>query len=392
MKNRNLQYSCSTAILCTVFATSLLAEPAFAADTTPLQAEVADLLEAGYPPSVIYYHTVSKGARIYQAVDAAVLADPGREPEFRNVGVNMLSYLPPSACGPYGYQVSTSPQLRRLDYEYEGLGEKTVAEVARRFFENGDRLTRLQDGAHGLFPVNELADLAAQGGGWYNILPVRNHPIQDGVFVALYRDGQQVVVDANLDRVRQAQEAGLTAMPVVFQYIDENEIPVSRLPGAGKDVLDKYRSETVRVSAGPNWKNGDYVAHYKLENLEEMVDLPEREDIDEDLWQRIEADLNQNGFSYPAMVRISASGVDLFNSPERVAVAKARGDTDIPVTFIYELTPTGDIPAPCSALISSGGGPPPAPPLPPKPPQPPLPPSPSPSPSPTPTPTPPVSE
>lgn len=382
MRVDKLQRACIAAAFFIAWPLGLLAAPAAAAERTPLQQEVADLLKAGYPPSVIYYHTVSKGARIYEAVNAAILADPAREAEFRDVGINLISYLPSAACGPYGYQVSTSPRLQRRDYEYDDLEQKTVEEVAGRFFEKGERLTRLVDGAHGMFPVKELADLAAQGGNWYSILPVRGHPVQDGVFVSLYRNGRQVVVDANLDRVRQAQEAGLTTMPVIFQYVYENEVPISRLccPATGKEVVDKYHSDTIRVTSGPNWKNGDYVANYGIGDLEEVVDIPAREDIDDELWQRIEADLEQNGFSYPVMVRISSTRVELFNSPERVAVAKARGESEVPATFIYEPGPNVNIPAPCSVIVAgSPGGPPPPPP-------------PKPTPTPTPKPRPPISE
>ena len=180
-----------------------------------MYANVARLLAEGYAPTPIFNHEVSNGGAIFRIVDAAVEADPDREAEFRQQALDLLSGLPRSAC-----LGNTHQPLRDWNtFESEDVQPSTVAEVARLFFEEDQEVTRLDStDSHGSYPVSELLALASDSSFWYQVLPVRDHPVPEPVYVSLYTEGSQVVVDGNLGRLAEAEQNGEESIPVVFHY------------------------------------------------------------------------------------------------------------------------------------------------------------------------------
>ena len=317
-----------------------------------LAEEVDLLLNNGYSADAIFLHEVSKGETIYSIVDAASQSDEDREAEFRQLGEHILPGLPRSACGGNSYQ----PLYEWRSLGYSDLNPISVSEVARLYFEDGEQMVRFNDEySHGLFSLSELKDLSESGGFWYEILPVRDHPVPDGVFVSIYANEKQIVVDRNLDRIGAAQSNGSESLPVVFHYYREDVIPVSRFEEkvSGKEVIDLYRSEGIRVSQVPNWKSGDFHTLTHVSDLEDVFEIPEQEDIDEELWAKIENDLRTNGFTFPVIALLGVSDVDssLHNSVERVAVAKSLGIEEIPTVFFYKPSEDVKLNSACRRLV-----------------------------------------
>lgn len=300
-----------------------------------LDYEVDKLLDDGYAAEVVFNHAINQGSPIYHIVEAAIRSDAYREPEFRQLALNMLPGLPRSACA----GVSFEPIRSWGSIELDNVAPKTVAEVARLFFEEDVQLTRLNNlESHGEFSVEELRALVSGNRYWYRVLPVRNHPLPQALFISLYLDGEEIVIDGNLERLEQAIQNGDDTVPVVFQYNRKKFIPTSRYADSesGEEIIDAYESDGLKLTLIPSWRSGDFHSMMSVTNLSERFEIPERDDIDDQLWQRIEQDLRRNGFSFPVLIVLGGSEARLYYSVERIAVARDLGETSIPVAFLYD--------------------------------------------------------
>ncbi len=298
-----------------------------------LIARVTRLLEAGVSADVIFNHEASRGNAVFSVVNAAIIADLDRETEFRWTADILLGGFPATACGCIDFEKEDEWN----EISYDALRPKTVAEAARVFFEDDLHLARLnEDFVHGLFPVAELAQILELQSLWYRILPVRNHPVANGVFVSIYQNEEEIIVDGNLGLVREAVDSGDEYMPVIFHYYKNETIPIGRYPeiidsGMVSEIL---KDVDLYVNAPPNWKQGDFHAEMTVEEIENLVTIPEKDDIDPELWAIIETRLTNDGFQVPVILT-SESGfsVDLHNSVETVSVAKEIGIELIPVVL-----------------------------------------------------------
>jgi hypothetical protein len=300
-----------------------------------LYSRIDKLLGRGYSADSIYNHEISKGNAIYSVVNAAVVADPDRETEFRWLADVMLPGFPGSACGCYSFRQERDWN----EITYESLDPKTVIEVSRRFFENREHLARFFEGqAHGLFPVAELERLLKESSLWYRVLPVRSHPVPEGVFVSMYENGDEIVVDGNLGAVQSAVARGDELMPVLFHYYWDDTIPIGRYDEelTADDASDILSDLSTEVSPVPNWKVGDFHAWMKIEEVEELVNIPEKDDIDPELWDKIHTDLTVNGFTFPVILTPGEgiANYKLYNSVERVSVARELGELRVPVVLM----------------------------------------------------------
>lgn len=358
-----------------------------------LQEEVRELLNLGYMPDAIIYDQIAKGNALHAIANAAAGVDRQREAEFRYLSQYIaMGALPRTACG--GSYPSAGEKW--ISITYDDLSEKSVSEVANIYFDGGVVLALLEDGrSHGPFSVSELADIAATSSEWYDILPVRNHPVQNAVFVSIYKETESISVDGNLGRLAEAEARGDQTIPVVFHYYPEGVLPVGSIESdqVGLEVIDLFKSDSVRISPPPNWKSGDYHLMMSMDDMEDVFDIPDKEDIDDDIWDAIEADLSANGFIFPIIVQMAAgkASIEVFGSKERASVARDLGINNIPLVYFYEPIPENGINADCFRLIrgedtqlasffapnfSGNHGGPPSPPTPPPPPTPPVPPPP----------------
>ena len=317
-----------------------------------LATDVAELISNGYMPDAVYQDQLSYGHAIYAIVEAAADHDPDRESEFRYLAEILLGgALPRTACGG-----NYHPDDGWKTLAVEELEENTIAEVARLYFDEGVQLTRLLgNGSHGNFPVSELGDLISQSDQWYEILPVRDHPLQDAVFVNLYLETGEISVDGNMGKVSEAIAQGKETMPVVFHYYPPNVLPVGAIESdnVGLEIIDMFQADSTRVSPPPTWPSGDFTAMMNIEDLEDRFDIPDKDEVDDDLWQAIEADLRANGFTFPIIIVMAAGQGDLnlYNSAERISVARELGESVVPTAFFYEPDYENDVNSYCYRLV-----------------------------------------
>jgi hypothetical protein len=322
-------------------------------DLNELTSRVKKLLDTGFSPEVIYSNEASRGNALYTVVDAAVAADPFREPEFRWIADQVLGGMPDTACGCVNFE----RKREWKEISYDALEPKTVEEAARVYFEDGFHLSRLiENSSHGLFPVRELIGLFDEQKLWYRVLPVRNHPLPPGVYVSIYEDEEQIIVDGNLGMVLGALNRGDEYMPVIFQYYHEGHIPISRYPEqiASSEVEEILNDDDIWVSPPPDWLSGDFHAYMTIEEIENLAEIPEKEDVEKELWDEIYADLSENGFLLPVI--LSKDGewdIEVSNSIERVSVAKELGIPLIPIA-IFEPPPFPNHSSSCRRIIREG--------------------------------------
>ena len=322
-------------------------------DLNELTARVKTLLDNGFSPEVIYSHEVSRGNALYTVVDAAVAAAPYREPEFRWIADQALGGMPDTACGCVNFE----RKREWKEISYDALEPKTIEEASRVYFEDGFHLSRLiENSSHGLFPVRELVELFEEQQLWYRVLPVRNHPLAPGVYVSLYEDEDQVIVDGNLGMVLGALNRGDEYMPVIFQYYPEGHIPINRYPEqiTSNEVEEILDDDDIWVSPPPDWLSGDFHAYMTIEEIENFDEIPEKEDIEEELWNEIYADLSENGFLVPVI--LSKDGdwdIEVSNSVERISVARELEIPLIPVA-IFEPPPFPNNATACRRVIREG--------------------------------------
>ena len=172
-------------------------------DTRTLTA-IKGFFAEGYAPASIMLHGISLGMAIDDLVYLAVKAQPQRAQEFHDTAISLLPFLPGWVC-----RQSTGAGQYVQGYEVADLGANaTIAEVARRYFEENRRLIPFPSWAggdgHMDASAQELASLISDQ-WWYkqgrtaprSSLSAPNRPI----FVSLYKDNKEIIVDADLELV-----------------------------------------------------------------------------------------------------------------------------------------------------------------------------------------------
>ena len=109
--------------------------------------------------------------------------------------------------------------------------------------------------------------------------------------------------------------------------------------------------DDLTVSPPPDWLSGDFHSWMYIEEIEELVELPEKEDIEEELWNQLREELQTEGFQVPTILTKEGDwDIELFHSPERVAVARDLGIDPIPVA-LFEPPPLPNSISLCRRLI-----------------------------------------
>ncbi len=334
--------------------------------------EIQSLLKQGYPAVSVMLHGVSMGMSINDVVYLAVKSNPQRAKELYDTAVSLLPSLPGWAI-----QGDDSSDRYYTNYTASELGaQSTVTEVARRFFEQNMRLTPFPEwyagGYHIKVSTDELAGLLKDS-WWYrqgNLQPnsprsVPNRPI----FVSLYGDRGEIVVDSGTERIRNAQQEGVRELPVVFVYNDMRTRPISRYSAnvKAKEIVDDFFKRGLKLTSVPEWRQvGDHHMVAPVAELMELLGTIDKKDIDPARWSAITQDIRNNGFNTPLLISLFNSGDGRIwaNGPDRIAAAAELGVGQVPVVFLYH-----DIGRPpcgqpirttaliCSAALAAGAEP-----------------------------------
>ncbi len=299
--------------------------------------EIRHFIDEGYPVQSIYLHGVSQGISIDDLVYLMTSADPDNTDEYVNTAIDMLPFLPGWACrsgsldrySPIHYSPSQLPEVASLQ------------DIADSFFERNERLSPFPDWSnnevHVSVPTAEVQQYL-NSEYWYNV-GRNNRPMNEGIMVSLYKYDNSIVVDGNLGQVQQAIQNGVATVPIVVIYNEVSQRPISRF---GSDVttgqiVDAFFDDQTQVTLVPNWKGpyGDYHHIADIDELEQYVELPAKEDVEAGRWQAMQGELNRFGFSEKPVIVVLYGHQVWVNEPDRLAAAKELGMTEAPVVYLY---------------------------------------------------------
>lgn len=321
--------------------------------------------DTGYPAASVMLHGITLGMPIEDVVYLATLSDPGRAEEFYQTAVAMAPSLPGWVCR------SGRVSDRYMDnYSLNELGpQPTIAQVAQEWFENNRALAPFPDWQRGMVhmdaSVAELATLVGDQKYWYQEGRNDGSPI----FVGLYRDQKEIVIGGDVRIVSQAQQQGLSVLPVMIVYNQEHQRPLSRYPSdvTVKQLSEEFFSSRTEITPVVEWSGGvgDFHKWATLEEMREVIDFPGQGSVPADEWAAIVEDIKANGgVNEPVKVTLlrSDAGEVWVDNPAVLTAAENLGISQVPVVLFYHDLDRQPCGAPstcteqiCSAMIAAGG-------------------------------------
>lgn len=273
--------------------------------------EMLDLLDNESPAVAVFAHAVSMGLGIDEVLEAAVRRDSENGRDYVTAAASLLPFLGDT----YRYSYD--------EYDLDDLEQPyKVAEVIERFFDDNQILIPQpdwrQDQFHFLASASELKELSkTQVEDWYRQGqgPLKN--IQRPIFISLYEDSKKVLVDG-LERIYQASDENPNALlPVVFVYNRLIERPVDGMedyPKTIRGIQKAYIEQSLMLTPVPEWHSQEYHIEANMEELTEIFDLPQREDVPEEQWDMVEADVKANGINESFLIVILSADADIAGS------------------------------------------------------------------------------
>ncbi len=319
--------------------------------------QIQTLLRSGYPIAAVLLRGVQLGVPIDYMTNLAVQARAERAREIYETAITLLSSLPGWSCREGG-----------RDYPYYGLyraealgAQPRIGEIARRYFEEDLQLKPfprwLTGDEHARISSAELAPLVDTDQRWYSLIDAKDADALTPrpVFVSLYKDQMDIVVDDNLDLVGDAVRRGDPDVPVVVIYNQVHQQPVSRFEAPTVESVSKrFFEEGIQLTPVPLWEEGDHHFVAQISELKSRFNMPSKKDVGEERWARLEADIAENGFVKPVLITLYEDGErQWIDDADRVAVADAAGFTELPVVMFYhalDRLPCGEA-ATCTELV-----------------------------------------
>ena len=299
--------------------------------------EVRQFLEQGYPVSSVMLHGVILGLSIDDVVYLATTSNVERAQEIYDTAIDLLPSLPGWSCR----NASDSSSRYEKGYDAKDLGSQpSLQAIADRFFGNEERMVPFPEWLNGKSHVNISTDelisnLKEQW--WYKLYPGKPPKASLPIFVSLYKDNSEVIVDSNYASIlNSAKQRGIDKLPTVIVYNEELQRPISRY---GNDptvelVASKFFSEGEILTPPPDWREGDYHMFAKMDELKEQFEIPDKDKVDPERWEQLTNDLKQKGVDPPVLIILYRNGSRKWiNEADRVAAAAELGMTEMPVVF-----------------------------------------------------------
>jgi hypothetical protein len=223
-------------------------------------------------------------------------------------------------------------------------GENIPKQVVRRYFEIPEIIEprpRWKNGDfHGTFNRQDIIQFPTIE-YWYT--PSSQESMLDErrpktLQITLHVGLSLVVVD---NRAIDAllEKYGGKNVPVVFNYADQSEVPISYFGRnvSLEELADAFMNGGVRVSEVPMWEIGDFHLEPTIEEFEKLFDIPALEEIDPGNLQGLVANLETRGFSRkPVFVSLMAeSSILSIDQPARIRAAQSLGFDKIPTVVLY---------------------------------------------------------
>jgi hypothetical protein len=327
--------------------------------------EMKSFFERGYPTASVMLHGITQGLSIEDVTYIAVKAKGEKSQEIYQTAISLLPNLPGYVCRG-GKESGLYPE----EYPLQDLGpQPTIAEVAKRYFDGNRRLTPFPNwqtgGHHMMASTEELANLAKDQ-WWYRPGAAQNGG-KSQIFVSLYPDNREIVIDSGVNRIRDSLQKGVASLPVVIVYNDNNHRPVSRYGGKPKmqDVANDYFSAGYQLTAVPLWEGGDHHLLAPVDDLKSIFNPPAKKDIPAARYDALAKELS-GGFKKPFLMTLLGTGCGCayIDDPARLTVASDLNMKEAPVVMFYhdlDRLPCG-APASCQericeAVVAAGGDP-----------------------------------
>ncbi len=259
--------------------------------SVPTKLEVLRLLSKDTPSMLVFLTAVSMGLDIENLLQASVQYKPDGGRDFASSAVSILPVL------------SSSPSYLYSSYELDDLEREdetkpfSVEEVVKRFFDDREVLRPYPDWFEGqyhfLASAAELKQLQEpkKDARWYRA-KTTDDSAERPIFVSLYEATQTVLIDG-AERISKALEGNPEAqLPVVFVFNRLNERSIDELgyPLTIRGVRDAYTERELLVTPAPEWQQGDYHFYAKMEEVDEVFNIPEEEDFEPEAWDKLIAE------------------------------------------------------------------------------------------------------
>jgi len=322
--------------------------------------------DSGYPPASIMLQGVSLGMTLDDIVYLSVRSDPTRAGELYDTAVSLLPSLPGWVCR------TGEVRDRYADYiELDQLSQKnSIAAVANEWFDNNRQLSPFpkwkRGQAHMNASVSELASLLDAQKYWYKPGGGRSSPL----FVSLYKDSNEIVVDGGVEAINQAQQAGKSTIPVVIVYNQNNQRPLSRYSSEATvtEIANEFYNNRIEITPVPEWKDGDFHMLATIGDLKGLVNNADANKISAEEMAAAKQEIAANGGTVkdPLLLTLFRSGTGdaWIDRPATLEAAEDLGVSQVPVTLLYQEIDRQVVGAPascelqiCDAAMAGGGAP-----------------------------------
>ncbi len=355
-----------------------------------LEDEVRIYFEEGYHPVTVLFYAMRNGLSVDETIDIAEAAGLPRE-HLEGAATSLEPVLPGGVCGtsyfikdptaiPGSYSLTTlKAELEDAANDGSGGGheEPALQDLLDKFFEEQEvisvnqedpnlRQVHNQDWADGVDPsitvpdnveeflnsglpahmhasADELLALLEQSNDyWY----FTDSPIPQGkinsesldsnapILISLYSDeGQAVIAPGQIDRINQAKLEG-RRLPVLVFFNSANVRPLSQIAKkiGFAELANAYIRNGMKVSAVPNWEEGNYHTQATYQQLKDLFDLPAKEDIPEERYTKALSTID-NG--RPLQVAFVGGKMFLGDPDRAVAMAEDGGYDFLPLNISY---------------------------------------------------------
>jgi len=259
--------------------------------SVPTKLEALRLISKDTPSMLVFLTAVSMGLDIESLLKASVDYEPDKGRDFASSAVAILPVL------------SSSQNYLYSGYELEDLEREdetkpfSVEEVINRFFKGREVLRPYPDWYEGQYHfLASAAELKQyqepkKDAHWYRARST-DESAERPIFVSLYEATQTVLVDG-VDRINKALKGDPEAqLPVVFVFNRLNERSLDDLgyPLTIRGVRDAYTERELMVTPAPEWQQGDYHFYAKMDEVDEVFNLPEEDDFEPQAWQNLIAE------------------------------------------------------------------------------------------------------
>lgn len=281
----------------------------------------------GTPPGL--YTTTDEGTTFLIKDDKIVELAPGQSGYANDTQLTCIKAPPDFLDWPCSTDAAKSRKF--ATYRIDSLGDGSVIkQVVNRYFEVPEVVEPIPNWVDGEYTTkldfNEIVPYSSPD-YWYQrntAVDIMHEKRPKTLLISLYVGINRVVLD-NYTVDALSSLYGGKDIPVVFVFNDSNVVPVSYFGDniSLEEMAKAFTERRIKLAEVPMWPLGDYHFAPTAQEFEQLVDLPDFEDIDAFRREALQAELETFGFTKkPIFVTMLEGGSKLYvDDPERVRVA-----------------------------------------------------------------------